>query len=109
MGSCLCKEKTSRRRDNASVRGRGRSSVDEFDQTDSVRSDHGSSTSSGYHGSQAIVSKSSSKRLARGIAGLVLETLSVIRTLIDKYVYLYSLFYPLIIFSTCFVEVVINN
>ena len=83
MGSCLCKEKTVNRTGGSSTGNshtRGHLSV-EVDQTDSVRSDPGSSTSSGYHGSQGLVMRSASKKTVRM---LVLETLSVIRTLIDR-------------------------
>lgn len=85
MGSCLCKEKTVNR--NASSRPAGNSRAArhhlplEVDQTDSVRSDPGSSSSSGYHGSQGMIMRPGSKKTVRM---LVLETLSVIRTLIDS-------------------------
>ena len=89
MGSCLCKEKTATQRSGNSTGNshttRGHLSV-EPDQTDSVRSDPGSSTSSGYHGSQGLVIRTASKKTVRM---LVLETLSVIRTLIDRYSLIY--------------------
>ena len=83
MGSCLCKEKTVNRTAGSNTgnsHARRHLSV-EADQTDSVRSDPGSSTSSGYHGSQGMMVRSASKKTVRM---LVLETLSVIRTLIDR-------------------------
>lgn len=83
MGSCLCKEKTVNRTAGSNTgnsHARRHLSV-EADQTDSVRSDPGSSTSSGYHGSQGMMVRSASKKTVRM---LVLETLSVIRTLIDS-------------------------
>ena len=85
MGSCLCKEKTVNR--NTASRPPGNSRMVrrhlpvEVDQTDSVRSDPGSSSSSGYHGSQGMIMRPGSKKTVRM---LVLETLSVIRTLIDR-------------------------
>lgn len=87
MGSCVCKEKTTARRDTPSQhRNYTRPQNDArlgVAQTDSTRSDAESSTSSGYHGSQVLMSRTASKKTVRS---LVLETLSVIRTLIDKYV-----------------------
>lgn len=82
MGSCICKEKTIRRSHSSnSGRNRVRSSLDDYDTGDDVRSDQLSSTSSGYHGSQGLVSRTASKKTVKA---LVLETLSVIRTLIDN-------------------------
>lgn len=87
MGSCVCKEKTSAQGETAThsgshVRPTGDGRFGAL-QTDSARSDAESSTSSGYHGSQILMSRTASKKTVRS---LVLETLSVIRTLIDKYV-----------------------
>ena len=84
MGSCLCKEKNVNR--NTASRPAGNSHARrhlpaEVDQTDSVRSDPGSSSSSGYHGSQGMVIRAGTKKTVKM---LVLETLSVIRTLIDR-------------------------
>ncbi|XP_045192494.2 RING finger and SPRY domain-containing protein 1-like [Mercenaria mercenaria] len=85
MGSCVCKEKTSARGD-APTQSRNHNRPQNearigVVQTDSARSDAESSTSSGYHGSQILMSRSASKKTVRS---LVLETLSVIRTLIDN-------------------------
>ena len=84
MGSCLCKEKTVNRntssRPGNSHHARHHLPA-EVDHTDSVRSDPGSSSSSGYHGSQGMIMRPASKKTVRM---LVLETLSVIRTLIDR-------------------------
>lgn len=85
MGSCVCKEKTSAQSDTPSHhRNQNRPQNDSrlgVVQTDSARSDAESSTSSGYHGSQILISRSVGKKTVRS---LVLETLSVIRTLIDN-------------------------
>lgn len=83
MGSCLCKEKTANRNTgSSSVSSHARRHVPvEADHTDSVRSDPGSSTSSGYHGSQGMIMRVATKKTVKM---LVLETLSVIRTLIDR-------------------------
>lgn len=86
MGSCVCKEKTTARSDTPSqtTRSNGRHATDGHlggTHTESGRSDVESSTSSGYHGSQILVTRTTSKKTVRS---LVLETLSVIRTLIDK-------------------------
>ncbi|KAL4235228.1 RING finger and SPRY domain-containing protein 1 [Mactra antiquata] len=86
MGSCVCKEKTTARSDTPSqtTRNNGRSATDGHlsgPQSETGRSDIESSTSSGYHGSQILVTRTASKKTVRS---LVLETLSVIRTLIDN-------------------------
>lgn len=80
MGSCVCKEKTSSTTvDGSSGFPHNVISVDGGYVTD--RYDVASSTSSGYHGSQVLVNRTTSKKTVKA---LVLETLSVIRTLIDN-------------------------
>jgi hypothetical protein len=85
MGSCVCKEKTTARGDTP-TQGRNHSRPQNDTRLgvfhpSSAHSDAESSTSSGYHGSQVLMSRTVSKKTVRS---LVLETLSVIRTLIDK-------------------------
>ena len=83
MGSCICKDKSNNALESSSgAHGHSGASVEGGYPTDSVRSDAASSSSSGYHGSQGLVGRSSSKKTV--VKALVLETLSVIRTLIDK-------------------------
>lgn len=79
MGSCICKDKSSANAESSnSSQGRSRRmSEDGLHPTESVV-DGASSSSSGYHGSQALMGRRSL------VKNLVLETLSVIRTLIDK-------------------------
>lgn len=82
MGSCICKDKSTNTLEVSSS-AQGHSHVsDGVYPSDSVRSDAASSSSSGYHGSQGIISRSAPKKML--VRSLVLETLSVIRTLIDK-------------------------
>jgi len=81
MGSCVCKDKTATNVEvPSSPHHHSRLSVDALYPSEP----DGSSSSSGYHGSTSMVPRTASKKTL--VHALVLETLAVIRTLIDKYV-----------------------
>ncbi|XP_052816971.1 RING finger and SPRY domain-containing protein 1-like [Mya arenaria] len=83
MGSCVCKDKTSSGLEPAGAMSNNHVSQASVDGgLYPVLMDGGSSSSSGYHGSLGLESRSTTKITT--VRSLVLETLSVIRTLIDN-------------------------